>query len=143
MGIVYVGSLGVVLYALYKERQALGCRLIPDGSDCDNARGKAVKGSHPKPGDSPEKLKERIKHAASFSDRWVVWRISILLGYAATFAIYFITFNRIPTERELLISWIIIGVLLYFTFNFYGFHLFRHVHDAIVRCLSKLDGDRV
>jgi hypothetical protein len=128
----------LLLYVLYKERQALGCKTIPDGSDCDNANGKAVKGTEPHPRDTIEKLYSKIEKASKFMDRWVMWRMALLLSFVCIMLIYFFLYQRIPTEEELVVGMFIITSLLYFTMNFYKFHLVHHIEKNIKSALNNL-----
>jgi hypothetical protein len=129
--IVYGLIAGAVGYALYKERQALGCPDVPDGTDCDNANGKAVKGTKPFITDSLEVIFKKIKEAADFADKWVMWRIAFLISVPATFLIYYFTHHRIPVEKELLIGMFVITSTVYFTLNFYKFHLINYAQKNI------------
>lgn len=129
--LVYGLIAGAVSYALYKERQALGCPNIPNGTDCDNANGKAVKGTNPLLTDSLEILFKKIKEAADFADKWVMWRIAFLISVPAILLIYYFTYHRLPDEKEMLIGMFVITAMVYFTLNFYKFHLINHAQKNI------------
>lgn len=129
--LIYV-LIGVAfVYALYKERQALGCPDIPNGEDCDNANGKAVKGTRPSTTDSTPEVFEKIRKAADFADRWVVWRIAFLLAIPCVLLIYFFLYQGYPKEHEILVGLFVIGSVVYFTLNFYKFHLINYVKNNI------------
>ncbi len=130
MWIYILLSIGIG-YALYKEREALGCPTLPDGTDCDNANGKAIRGTDPQKTDSLETLFSKIKKAADFADRWVMWRIALLISVPCTFLIFLMLYKRIPTEIELLTSIFVITALIYFTLNFYKFHLINYAEKNI------------
>ena len=119
------------VYVLYKERQALGCPTVPNGQDCDNANGKAIKGTNPLPSDPTSVIFEKIRKAADFADRWVVWRLSYILALPTILLIYFFLYQRIPKEHELVISLFVITTVVYFTLNFYKFHLIDHAKNNI------------
>jgi RsiW-degrading membrane proteinase PrsW (M82 family) len=118
-------------YVLYKERQALGCPNIPNGTDCDNANGKAVKGTDPSTKDSTSTIFDKIVKAADFGNRWVMWRIGFLLSVPCILLIHFITKGGLPTPREFVVGTFVITALVYFTLNFYKFHLINHVQSNI------------
>jgi len=130
--LVYAAITGVVVYAIYKERQALGCPNIPNGTDCDNPNGKAIKGTKPFQQDSNEVVFSKIKQASDFADRWVTWRIALLGSIPCTGFIYFFLYKRLPTEQELLINMFVITAVMYFVFNFYKFHLIDHARNNII-----------
>lgn len=119
------------LYVLYKERQALGCPDIPNGTDCDNANGKAVKGTDPLPSDSTAVIFDKIQKAANFGDRWVMWRIGMLISVPCVLLIYFIITGALPKEKELVVGTFVITALVYFTLNFYKFHLINYIQRNI------------
>lgn len=118
-------------YAIYKERQALGCPNIPNGTDCDNANGKAVKGTKPLPGDTLTDIYKKIKEAADFADKWVVWRISFLSSVICTYLSYFFIYHRLPNIYEAVMSMFVITSIIYFVLNFYKFHLINHAKNNI------------
>jgi hypothetical protein len=130
----------IFVYALYKERQALGCPTIPDGTDCDNCNGKAIKGTKPTHSDSVHTIKNKIKKAADFSDRWVVWRIAVMLGIVCPLIFFFFLYQRLPTEYEWTLSAFVITVAIYFTLNFYKFHLIDHAKNNISEGVDMLAG---
>jgi hypothetical protein len=154
---VYILVALILVFALWKERQALGC---PDNilstADCDNANGKAVKGTRSYPTDSTPVVVENIKKAADFGDRWVMWRIGLLLSFPCVVIIYFFLNSSVfsgskqcfsptgkaddlvcsliksfPSEKELVIGMFVITALVYFTLNFYKFHLINYAKKNI------------
>jgi hypothetical protein len=135
---LYLGIIVFLIFVIYKERQALGCPTIPDGSDCDNENGKAVKGTKPHPGDSTQDLLSKIRLASSFSDRWVIWRLSVLISVPCILFFYFFMYRRIPSEIELVLGMFVISSVVYFSLNFYKFHLMDYVEKNIDEGVSIL-----
>lgn len=157
---MYVYILVAILYifALWKERQALGC---PEGltfKDCNNAEGKAVKGTKPDQKDPTNIVFDKMSKAADFADRWVVWRVAFLISVPCVIVSYFFlnssiflstasqgadvcikTINGLrctlvksmPSEKELVIGSFVITALVYFAFNFYKFHLINYAKNNI------------
>jgi hypothetical protein len=119
------------LYALYKERQALGCRNIPNGVDCDNRNGKVVRGTTPNSRDTPEELFDKLKLLSESHQEFVAWRISFMISVISTIIIFFVCFKRLPTEVELISCIFVFFSLVYFSFNFYGYHVWRYVSQNI------------
>ena len=128
---VYLLIAAIVVYAIYKERQALGCPNMPDGTDCDNANGKPIKGTHPLPTEATNIVVEKTKAAADFASKWVMWRTALILAVISTLLIFYFLWQRFPTEKELAISGFVITGAVYFTLNFYKFHLFDHARNNI------------
>ncbi len=135
---VCAGIIGVVSYAIYKERQALGCPNIPDGTDCDNANGKAIKGTLPLVTDPDHIIYNKIKQAADFADRWVTWRLALISSLISTGFIYCFLYSRCPSIKEALVSTFVISAVMYFTFNFYKFHLIDHARNNIIKGVDIL-----
>lgn len=129
--IVYVIMVILLIYALYKENQALGCESLFSCKDCDNQNGKAVANTKSDETDTTEEIYAKINKAATFTDRFVTWRIGYIVGFAAALLIIFLIYQSFPTELELLVITLIVGVLIYFTFNFYNFHLIKCIEKNI------------
>lgn len=135
---IYIAIAIFLVFVIYKERQALGCPTIPNGEDCDNANGKAVKGSAPEPGDDKETLYKKIIFGSRFMDRFVVWRVAIIVGFISTIFIYFFLYQRFPSELELTISLFVIAAVFYFILSFNKFHIVAHVEKNIEECVDQL-----
>lgn len=157
---VYILVAILLIFALWKERQALGC---PDNPfafsiDCDNANGKAVKGTRSSPDDPTSVVVEKIKKASDFADRWVMWRIGFLVSFPCVVITYFFLNSSViasaagkqcfsptgkaedimcslvksfPSEKELVVGMFVITALLYFTLNFYKFHLINYAKKNV------------
>lgn len=142
---IYIAIFIFAIFCLYKERQALGCPNIPDGNDCDNANGKAVKGTEPNQNDSNKTIFSKIKKAADFGDRWVMWRIGVLMSIPCIFLIYFMScydqklVPRVPSEKELVVGMFVITAILYFTLNFYKFHMINYIRRNIDKGVEILE----
>jgi heme/copper-type cytochrome/quinol oxidase subunit 4 len=135
---IYVCIFFLTLFVIYKERQALGCPNVPDGSDCNNKKGKAVKGTRVKTDDNIDNIFHKLKKAGSFADRWVVWRLGFIIGITSTLICFYLLKKRFPTEWELIICLTVISTLVYFSLNFYNFHLFQHIKENIERGVELL-----
>lgn len=131
--------IGVLLvYALYKERQALGCPSVPNGEDCDNQNGKAVRGSSPSTGDSDQRLYAKLKFAGCYKDRFVFWRVAVMVSFVCAVIAWFILYQKFPTEWELVVLMLVITSVLYMADSFYKFHLTDHVKKNIHRSIDIL-----
>jgi len=131
---IYIIIIAFVIYALFKERQALGCGSILDaheGKDCDNGNGKAIKGSKPYPSDLSHVLCDKIDLAASYHDRFVKWRAIFLFSVIATLLLGFILHQKLPSEWEMVVSISVLMLLALLAHGFYKFHLEDHVKKNI------------
>lgn len=135
---LYICIIFLTLFVIYKERQALGCPTVPNGSDCNNKKGKAVEGTRIKSNDTIHSIFQKLKKAGSFADRWVVWRLGFIIGLSSTLICFYILKQRFPTEWELTVCLTVISMLVYLTLNFYNFHLFNHIKENIERGVELL-----
>lgn len=136
---IYIGIGLIMIFVVYKERQALGCPTIPNGSDCDNINGKAVKGTKPSPSDSDSVLLDKIRLAASYKERFVYWRKALILAFVASFVFFFVAYQTYPTEYELVVCMFVFAVLVIFGNSFYIFHLCNHVRKNIESSVDILE----
>lgn len=127
---VYIILILVLVYCLLKERQSLGGSSNV-AQDCDNQNGKAVANTRSTESDTTEEIFAKINRAATFTDRFVTWRIGYIVGFGAALLIIFLLYQSFPSELELLVVTLIVGVLIYFTFNFYSFHLIKCIEKNI------------
>jgi hypothetical protein len=129
--LLYAAILLFVIYTLYKERTDLGCPADPIGTACNNRSIRVVKDTEPKSTDTLPILYKKIDEAANFSSRWVTWRLSIIVSVVCIFLLYYISFERIPTEVELLVGVLVVSSIVYFTINYYIYHYIDMVRDNI------------
>ena len=135
---VYIVIAVIFIYAVYKERQALGCPNVPNGVDCDNANGKAVKGSNVNPNMSTPDILTTVSYAAHFEDRWVKWRIFFMLSVCFAVVAAYIMQGKFVDERDLLIYVTVLMLALVLTSNFYKFHLTDFVAKNITSAVNIL-----
>ena len=131
--IVYAIIAILLIYAILKEREALGCPSLPDIGDCNNEIGRAVYGTKPSSSDNNETLYSKIDRAAAYNNRFVFWRVAFIISFIGAFIVWFILFRRIPNQVELVVIMLVFSSIIYFTNNFYKFHL----SDYIKRNISK------
>ena len=135
---VYLIIALICIYALYKERQALGCPKLPSTDDCNNKNGKAIRGSEPYIYDSNSNICSKLKLAGAYNDRFVFWRLSLLVSLVSSVLLWFVLYRRFPTEWELVVSMIVISSVVYFTQNFYKFHLSDYAKKNIYEAVDIL-----
>nr|QBK86624.1 MAG: 3 transmembrane helices protein [Marseillevirus LCMAC102] len=128
---IYVIVVIIILYAVYKERQALGCSYFFNGKDCDNSNGKAVEGSHPFTTDNTSEILDKIKYAAAYQDRFVKWRSFLIVSFLMTGLIWFIIYKKMPSEWELVVFLMVLFLGMSLSTNFYRFHLSNHIEHNI------------
>ena len=141
---LYILIVAVIIYALYKERQALGCGSILEEKDCDNANGKAVKGSLSSASDSTPEILDKIEFAADYQSRFVKWRSFLMLSFIGTVVLWFVIFGKFPTEWELVCGIIVLFLMSIAVDGFYTFHLYKYIQNNIngsIKILKDRDGN--
>lgn len=136
--LIYILIAFLVVYLLFKECQSLGCGNIFDREDCNNANGKAVRGTAPTKSDTNSELLDKINFAGEYQSRFVKWRISVLVALTSVMIFVYFAYNRLATEKELLLGGVIITLILTLMFNFYSFHLDKYIVDNIKKCTDHL-----
>lgn len=135
---IYIVIAIILVYCLYKERQSLGCGSLFSLDDCDNANGKAIKGSTPLQTDSTGTLYEKIDVAATYTERFVYWRVAYITAIVILLLLYFIIDRRIPSEREFVIGILVIMAVAMFINGFYKFHMSDYAKNNILHAVEIL-----
>ena len=126
-------------YAVYKERQQLGCPAFPSTEDCDNAKGKPLRGTQPSETDSTDELFGKIKKAGAWAGQWVIWRIGLIIATIFTLLLFFVLEHRLADERELVVGSLIGTFLFVFAMNFEKFHFWDYVEGNINRSVELIE----
>lgn len=128
---IYITLILFFAYALYKEREALGCSNIPPDFSCNNENGKAVKGTQPSLTDTNHELLSKIKFAANYESRYVQWRRFYIISIITSIVIWWLLFQVIPPETNLLLMMIVLMFAMMGASSFYRFHLTGYVTKNI------------
>ena len=138
---IYICIALIFIYCIYKEHQALGCNSLFDLNDCDNANGKAVRGTVPSTNDSTDTLYKKIVIASTYSDKFVYWRIAYIMSIVIMVLFIFIIDRRAPSETEFVIGILVIMMVAFLVNGFYKFHVAdyasKHIFEAIDILKSK------
>ena len=135
---IYLLIIYIVCYCIYKERQSLGCYTIIECKDYDNKNGKAVKGTESSPDDSTEKVLDTIDFATDYQNRFVKWRILLLLSIFASVLIWFLLYKKLIPEWEMIFVTIMLFVIMASAVGYYKFHLDDHVMQNIRNSVNIL-----
>lgn len=121
MCILAVAILAIFAYAFYKEGQSLGCA---SGFGvltrvCDNANSPIIK-----------RIKN-IESAAFELETMVFWRRSFIFAAVMAACAAFV-YATVPSRAHAFVMTAILFVaILYFSHNFYNYHLYRHISNAL------------
>lgn len=136
---IYIFTLFFAIYALFKEREALGCFPNPlDGKDCDNKSGKAIIGSHSTPDNSTPEILDNIVYASTYDNRFVRWRGVFLVSLIGTLLLWFVIFQKFPSEWELVCGVIVLFLVFSCIDRFYLFHVSKCIKENIDESVNIL-----
>ena len=135
---IYIGTSLLFVYAIYKERQALGCSLPLDGSDCANINGKAVIGTETNTSLPTKEILNRIDYAGNYEDRFVKWRSFFIISLITAVGIIYVQHGRFLTQQELILYVSAFMLALTLLNSFYKFHLSNHISANISRSVDIL-----
>ena len=114
--------------ALFKERQSLGCKddnikkFLSSEPPCDNADNQYSRIIREQKPENPFEVFNRI----------VIWRRSFLLSIIIIFIYQLI--SKADFDGSKFISGVIIGTFsIYFSFNFYRYHLDDYIYKEIMK----------
>lgn len=130
----------VLIYVIIKERAMLGCHGVFE--DCDNYKGKPFLGTNPTPSDSIEELFKKLTKASAYTRQVVYWRRSYLLAFIIVLVVFWISYVRWPSERELVVGMFIVFAVVYFSFNFYQFHL-NFIAEQRINSISSIIQEKI
>ena len=129
----------LVIYAIFKERQAFGCPTIPNCTDCNNQKGKAVIGTLPEEGDSPSDIYGKLRKAGSYRERMVTWRRSLIFSFFLCVFLWYILYQKFPGDYNLLVFIMVTILCIYMFDSFYNFHLHNHIKQNINLSVDYLE----
>jgi len=116
--VIYI-VLGIVLfYAIRMEYTDLYCKSTTS-KKCGTCMGNAYIKGKPVNNDDINTLLNKIAISARYELNGVKWRRCFILAIIATFILFFLLYNRLPTGPELLISVIVLYVIYYLAAIFY------------------------
>lgn len=133
------------LYLLRVERRDNNCDVLDDASTCNNNGGMSWAFSTPQPEDSPRVLLEKIKRASNAETHSIKWRRSLILAVVLCYIVLFLGFlyaeeGSIPDWRDVYVLVTLFFVVLYFTLDYYSYHIFskprKNIREAVDRLSS-------
>ena len=128
----------VLLYAILKEREELGCHRISIARQCDDENSVYVKGTKMDVNDTYDDLHKKLISIVSYHEKAGVWRRCFILATLITFSSFLIYIFSCKYN----ISWFAIHIItfciLYFFFNFINFHHFRYLKNNGMEIIERM-----
>lgn len=138
---MYVILIGLFLLVLRVENKDNNCS-DPWKKDavCDGFSGMPFSGNKPEPGDSCSQVLDKIHRAADSENRMIKWRRAFILAVASSLAIFLLilTPRTLPPFQILYLTTAVIWAVLYFSFNYYSYHLLSIPKEQIQAGVKQL-----
>lgn len=110
--VIYVIFILFLVVALYTEYRDVNCLDIK-GDCCGAGMGKAYAHGRPEPGDSTEKLFEKLSITARYETSGIYWRRVYITAFIGSFLILYLFNSKVPTGIELISAFLITYIVFY------------------------------
>ena len=109
----------IILYAIMKEREELGCYRVSVDRQCIDENSVYVKNTKAEPNDNCKDLDERMRSILSYQEKGAVWRRCIILATIIIIYIYIVynANNQIISINHYMILLLVIFAIIYFYHN--------------------------
>ena len=138
----------IILAASFKyERDDMGCEscMNPSVTACSDYNSVYVRDTKYAKGDSPDKIKGKLKKILDFDKAAGSWKRCVLWSFLLSILNYLmyqkggcIDDTNIQSGWLFMISWIVNFSVLYALKSFESFHIFRVIHEFGCELVSKL-----
>jgi len=115
----------IIIYAVLKERQELGCTRISIEKQCNENNSVFAKDTKYKNNDTIQIIFNKLYNILDYHEKSGVWKRCVILSIIICFLIYTIDLQHKINIDEFKIMFIIICAILYFYHNFINYHHFR------------------
>lgn len=135
--IVYVVVLVVFVYALYKERESMGCthNLL---KWCDIRKGNIIDPSTlPQDGDDSSTLFNKAYRSTVYTPGFAGWRRNFIVSVMLMGVLWFALLRRPPSEWELFVGTIVVFCVMSASDKFYNHHILRPSVDNTLDLLQR------
>ncbi len=122
--------IGILSYAILKEREELGCFRISVEQQCDDQSSVYLLNTKMKQDDTLLTLKNRLKSILSYSDKGGVWKRCVIISTILCIFVYILN-NFCYTNNSKFYYYALLVLLFfsahYFYFNYLNYHHFRNL----------------
>ncbi len=137
---VHGALMGLVgTYALFKERQELGCEgLGTVRRQCRDEESVYVRGTEPVPGDTRQDARRKLVSVLSYHEKGGVWKRCFLLATVLAYLGFVIQRATASPGWAAAVSHLVFLAVLYFYWNFLNYHHFRALKRHGVMLLDRI-----
>ena len=142
--------ISILIYAILKEREELGCYRFSIARQCNDNNSVYVINTKMENGDTKEILIKRLISIVSYHEKAGVWRRCYILSLSLLFIIYIVDKicckkddkDKICSKRDNIYYWVVLLLLFfaihYFFFNYINYHHFRNLKENGIEIINKL-----
>ena len=123
--------IGIIYYAIQKEREELGCYRISIGRQCIDEESVYVKNTKMNLNDNFDDLINRLISILSYHEKAGVWKRCLIISCIIVLFIYII-YNinkKLDTIFHYIVLLLLIFTLIYFYHNYINYHHFRRLKN--------------
>lgn len=129
----------VLIYAILKEREELGCYRFSIQQQCNDNNSVYVKGTALEKDDTKENLYKKLESILSYHEKAGIWRRCYILALALVVIVFIVSKS---TCKNNIYYWLILLLLffsiLYLFFNYINYHHFRTLKNNGIEIINKL-----
>lgn len=138
--VITVLFLSILIYALLKEREELGCYRFSIGKQCNEHNSVFLINTKHHKDDTIDISIKRLISILSYHEKSAVWRRCFIISTILVFIVYIV--NKLQTKNNEIYYWFVLLLLfftvLYFFFNYINYHHFRQLKENGIEILEKL-----
>jgi hypothetical protein len=141
--IIAIIFIALVIYAVLKERQELGCYRLSIDRQCIDENSIYLKNTKGYKTDSCQILYEKMESILSYHEKGGIWKRCLILATIITSFIYIVSNSNINKKinnniYQYVIFLLVIFAIIYFYHNFLNYHHFRKLKQNGIEILSLI-----
>jgi len=148
--LIVIILVGILLYAILKEREELGCYRLSIAKQCNENNSVFLINTKHHHSDTTDISIKRLISILSYHEKSAVWRRCFIISTILVFIIFLVTKVNNDNNNSKTIQnpnniyfWIVLLLLfftvLYFFFNYINYHHFRKLKENGVEILENLN----
>lgn len=138
VAIIFIGMIG---YALMKEREELGCPHWMIGTKCNDMNSVYLKDTQRQETDTPQDMCNRLKSILSYHEKAGAWKRCVILTSLMTTWVWILhrVSPRFNTPYHYAMFFLLTLATVYFYHNFLNYHHFRRLKQNGVDMIEHIE----
>jgi hypothetical protein len=134
--IIYLIFICIFIFAVFSELKDIGCSRVNNCRFLEESP--LIKNYLSDKSDPLNLVIDKIKNGLSYNDKMIFWRLNFIGASISFFLLWFLIFNSIPSERNLIIGVLIIFLVFYFMSTFYYYHVENRIKENLLQNIDNL-----